>query len=289
MNKKLISLILSMVILFTLFIPTTLANTTPPPFGTINGDTWTVFHDNSHTIIPVPDFYYSITPVPVWNEVSWYELINVPSLTIEQGSIFTFTEVNVVIYAITEWDYSMLAEHTIAMPPVFEGENEGEHIFADLGLYMVVFINPNTGDALSGFDVEVVAPAAAPTSEISVVLNGEILEFDVPPQIIDNRTMVPMRAIFETLGMSVHWMEADRQIVALGAVYGIQMRIGDYEMTRTSFATLVGDEDPPIILDVPPMIVDNRTLVPLRAISEALGATVDWDSATQTVIIEVSL
>jgi|GEM_PF-2290063 len=307
MNKKLVSIILSVVMLFTLSISTTLSSAATPPFGTINGDTWTVFVDNSNTIIPMPDFYYSITPVPTWNEASWDEQVSVPSLTLEQGSVFTFTGVDLIIYTITEWDYSLLAEHSIATPPIFDEQNEGYYVFTNPGLYLVTFLNPYTGIATSGFDLEVIASAAAPTSDISVVLNGEVLEFDVSPQIIDNRTMVPMRAIFEALGAEVDWDGDTRTVVARKSVVAsstrnhqlITMQIDNTEQLIARWATpepTSPDEAVPavvwdyntytIVLDVPPMIVDNRTLVPLRAVSEAFGAEVDWDDDTQTVIIE---
>ena len=52
----------------------------------------------------------------------------------------------------------------------------------------------------------------ADVAEIQVILNGERLEFDVPPQIINDRTMVPMRAIFEALGMEVEWNQETQTV-----------------------------------------------------------------------------
>jgi len=149
--------------------------------------------------------------------------------------------------------------------------------------------------------------ATASNDEIRVLLNGEELNFDVPPQIIGNRTMVPMRAIFEALGFEVTWednfdsvefmvtatidffAEDDEQfdwvidsplIVAETNLNGITLQIGSYFMLFGSHFGLSWIE-----LDVPPQIVDNRTLVPIRAISEATGADVDWCGDSRTVII----
>jgi hypothetical protein len=132
--------------------------------------------------------------------------------------------------------------------------------------------------------------------EIKVLLNGQHINFDVPPQIINDRTMIPMRVIFEALGTEVEWDEDTQTIVAVcgickseGITHNIKMKIGDPYM-YTYKGKIYSEEMPPsgmarMELDVPPMIVNGRTLVPARAVAEALNAAVEWDGATQTVII----
>lgn len=123
---------------------------------------------------------------------------------------------------------------------------------------------------------------------INVILDGKTLEFDVPPQIIDERTLVPMRVIFEALGADVEWVEETKTINARRSdtvsVY-ISMCVGNpivhKEVVESDFT--MSDE---ILLDVPPQIIDERALVPVRAVSECLGCNVDWDGEKQTVIIE---
>ncbi|MDO4563080.1 MAG: copper amine oxidase N-terminal domain-containing protein [Clostridia bacterium] len=120
---------------------------------------------------------------------------------------------------------------------------------------------------------------------ITVTIDGEELEFDVPPQIIQERTMVPMRAIFEAFGAKVEWMQ-DAQIIY--ATYGsclILMRIDKPILVVQDFAAPEGEAETQYTMDVPPTLVANRTLVPARAVSEALGATVEWDNDTRTVVI----
>lgn len=132
------------------------------------------------------------------------------------------------------------------------------------------------------------APISAYGSEIRVYLDGAALDFDVPPMIIDNRTMVPMRAIFEAFGMDVDWNPYVQFIVASKGTDRITLIIGYASMT---LITGYNEEDTEgtaythFPLDVPPQIVDNRTLVPLRAISEATGAQVEWDSDDRVVTI----
>jgi hypothetical protein len=111
---------------------------------------------------------------------------------------------------------------------------------------------------------------------IKVVLNGAELSFDVPPQLINNRTMVPMRKIFEALGATVDWNNSTQTITAKKDDIVIIMQI-DNSVIKVS-----GKD---ITLDVAPQLVDNRTLVPVRAVAEGLAAGVKWDDGTQTVII----
>lgn len=118
------------------------------------------------------------------------------------------------------------------------------------------------------------APAALAAENISVIVNGAPVEFDVPPQIIEERTMVPMRAAFEALGARVEWAEDARLIVAAYGTRIIAMEIGVKRFTVTD---VVSGETTSIELDVPPQIADDRALVPIRAVSEALGKTVEWN------------
>ena len=117
---------------------------------------------------------------------------------------------------------------------------------------------------------------------VIVTLNGNPIEFDVPAQIINDRTMVPMRKIFESLGADVDWVEEQQGIVAIKDSKIIVMKIGSGLMIVSDI--LAGTQEE-ITLDVPPQIVDDRTLVPVRAISESLGVSVDWVAETQTVVL----
>ena len=111
---------------------------------------------------------------------------------------------------------------------------------------------------------------------ISVKISGQDVNFDVPPQIINDRTMVPMRAIFEALGYSVDWNEQDRRITAVKNGSNITMQ-------ADSTAMYYNDEL--INLDTAPVIINDRTLVPVRAVSESSGYAVKWDEDSRTVYI----
>ena len=96
-------------------------------------------------------------------------------------------------------------------------------------------------------------------------------------KMIDNRTLVPLRSIFEELGATVIWEQSTKTIIANKNTTNISLKIG----AKTS--TVNGQS---ISIDVPAQIINGATLVPLRFISEALGATVKWDSKTLTATIE---
>ena len=125
-----------------------------------------------------------------------------------------------------------------------------------------------------------VCPISGYAAGIRVTLNGEQIQFDQPPVIINGRTLVPVRAIFEAMGCTVLWDNAN-QIVNVATEFGMMtLGIGsNYISYRNE------NEDRSIFTDVPPQIINMRTLVPVRAIAECTGYNVDWDDATQTVII----
>lgn len=88
-------------------------------------------------------------------------------------------------------------------------------------------------------------------------------------QLIDNRSLVPLRSIFEELGATVKWEQDSKKITAVKGTQEIILTIG-------SKHTSVNGKQ--VIIDVPAQVRNGRTLVPLRFVSEALGATVGWDN-----------
>ena len=122
--------------------------------------------------------------------------------------------------------------------------------------------------------------AIAAKNEPTVYLNGEKMTFEVNPFIDNDRTLVPMRAIFEAVGANVNWDAEERTVHAI-------RRKGD----EVSFVSLQIDEQTAFVnsaahtLDVPAMIVSDRTFVPLRFVIESLGEKVEWDSKNYAVMI----
>lgn len=111
---------------------------------------------------------------------------------------------------------------------------------------------------------------------IEVYVDNERVSFDVEPVIINDRTMVPMRAIFEVLGAEVGWD---------GGTQTATGTLGDTTVSITINDPVLYRNGESVTLDSPAIMRDDRTLVPVRAISESFGCGVSWDGETRTVYI----
>lgn len=119
-----------------------------------------------------------------------------------------------------------------------------------------------------------IGAAAAPAIEIYI--NQEKVVSDVAPLLEQGRVLVPLRVISEHFGAKVHWDDKIKTAkVQLGSKL-IQLAVNDTK------AYIDGQD---VTLDVPAKIVNDRTVVPLRFIGEALGADVYWDDAQKKVVI----
>ncbi len=124
-------------------------------------------------------------------------------------------------------------------------------------------------------------------NEITVQLNGNFIDFmdsegnKVEPQIINSRTMVPMRKIFEVLGAEVQWQGETKSIIAKTDELEINLQIGSNEASVVNKDGNINK----ITLDSAPVIIENRTMVPVRFIAESLNKTVGWDNENRAVII----
>ncbi len=139
----------------------------------------------------------------------------------------------------------------------------------------VVIIPPST-DIPAISPTPIVPAEPEEPKEISVYIDGKAVKFDVAPVIIDGRTLVPMRAIFENLGAYVWW--EDEIKTAIGVKDSIMVAIAIDKPTMRK-------NDKEITLDVPASLIDSRTMVPLRAISEAYGCEVEWIDAKKQINI----
>lgn len=117
-------------------------------------------------------------------------------------------------------------------------------------------------------------PVLAAAQSVTVILNGETMSFVQPPIVRAGRVFVPLRGVFERLGASVVY--SNGQINATAHGRSISLTIGSTQ------ATVGGQAE---TIDVAPFIVGATTFVPLRFISQALGAAVNWNDSTSTVTI----
>lgn len=116
--------------------------------------------------------------------------------------------------------------------------------------------------------------AHADSGQIQLVVNGTPVVTDVPPVVENDRTLVPIRALSETLGFEVDWDDANRAVTLAKGEQVIVLYIGRAD-------TLVNGQPKPI--DVPPVIRENRTLIPVRFVAENLGLEVSWDPSSRIV------
>ncbi|MFD2372063.1 copper amine oxidase N-terminal domain-containing protein [Brevibacillus sp. GCM10020057] len=121
------------------------------------------------------------------------------------------------------------------------------------------------------------ASAAAAPAAIKVEYNQKAIAFpDQKPVIRESRTLVPIRPIAETLGFDVEWNEQTRTVTINKGTNNVRLVVTQ-KIARKNGQT--------INLDVPAQIINQRTMVPVRFIAEALDYKVDWNQASQTVLI----
>ena len=113
-------------------------------------------------------------------------------------------------------------------------------------------------------------------SAITVHIDGTLIQCDVPPIIENSRVFLPMRAAAEAMGASVVWDNASRSISVEKGDTTAYFVVGD----TTYYHNGTAKES-----DVAPMIVNSRTLLPIRVFAESLGADVYWDNAARDVQI----
>jgi len=120
---------------------------------------------------------------------------------------------------------------------------------------------------------------SAGAQQIQVTVNGSPVHFfNTQPRMMEGRVLVPLRGVLEKMGARVGWDQATSTVTADRGSMALTLPIGSHT------AQLNGKQ---VTLDVPATVIDGSTLVPLRFVSEALGADVGWSDATETVSIVV--
>jgi hypothetical protein len=118
------------------------------------------------------------------------------------------------------------------------------------------------------------------TDEILVGYERNNIDFEPygqTPVIVDDRTLVPLRAIFTAMGAEVDWDEATRTVTAVRGDTTISLAIGSDQLYVNGVATTI---------DVPAQIINDRTMIPVRAIAESFGCEVNWNESARRVYIE---
>ena len=142
-------------------------------------------------------------------------------------------------------------------------------------MFVLLLLGGLSENSLSATPTQIKSALIPPVP--SVILNKQKLGFEVPPIIENDRTLVPLRAIFEAMGATVTWNDTTNTITATKGSTTVILPIG-------STAPTVNGEV--YKLDVPAKIIDNRTLAPLRFVGEAFGGNVGWDENSSTIYIQ---
>ena len=125
--------------------------------------------------------------------------------------------------------------------------------------------------------------AVAESNSVDVYVDGKLAVYDPPAMIYNQRTMIPLRAVSETLGWDVEWdaeagvayiMDNERG-VTLGISPGVDF-IGKAVLDEEAYK---------ITIDTPPIMYDSRLFIPVRAVAEALDVEVGWEAETRSVIV----
>lgn len=121
---------------------------------------------------------------------------------------------------------------------------------------------------------------ASENDAVTVTLDEAVIDcksYGQSALIVDGRTLVPLRAIFESFGAEVRWDAQTKTVFSTLGNDSVKITIGDKNLYKNDVATE---------LDVPAQIISNRTMVPARAVAEAFGARVEWDFENRTVILK---
>ena len=114
----------------------------------------------------------------------------------------------------------------------------------------------------------------AEPDDVSVRVDNVSINFDQAPVIENGRTLVPIRAVFESAGAEVSWEQETQTAILTKDNYIVTVKLGESFITKNGM---------PIAIDSPSQIINDRTMVPMRKIFETLDAQVDWDGELQRV------
>lgn len=117
------------------------------------------------------------------------------------------------------------------------------------------------------------------SASIRVFIDGKQINFDVKPQIIDGRTLVPMRKIFEATGLTVNWDSENKKATGTDNNNSIIFTMGEKQAVVNNLQKN---------LDVAPSIINGRTMIPLRFLSENLGYNVVWNGNSNLILLSKS-
>lgn len=133
--------------------------------------------------------------------------------------------------------------------------------------------------AALGVSAAFAVTAAAENDVVSVTVDNSLVEFDQNPVIVEGHTLVPVRAVFEKAGAEVTWDQETQTATICRGEYTVTIKYGDSVMYKNG---------EPIELEQPADVINNRTMIPVRAIAEAMDFAVTWDGHHSLILISTS-
>lgn len=128
-----------------------------------------------------------------------------------------------------------------------------------------------------------VSVTASAQDDAKVMVNGEYITMDQAPIFKDDRILIPVRAVGEALKCKVDWNHDTQTATLNSGATELCITIGASEMKKINVSR--NPIDIPIELEVPAFIENDRTMLPIRAVSEALFLDVNWNEEERTVVI----
>lgn len=121
---------------------------------------------------------------------------------------------------------------------------------------------------------------AADDNAITLMVDGRQVHVEVAPIIVKGRVLLPARFLSEITGVSIHWEQSSRQVSIGSTTSPIAVFQIDTPLARS--------RDGLVLMDVPPQIVNGRTLIPLRILADTLRLPIHWDNRSRTIYISTS-
>ena len=186
------------------------------------------------------------------------------------------------IYVETQYDnvdtFRISRDGVYSVDVAIPADSDDEHIIiCDLWKDKLVLWTRNRLIEYDMADIEDVLNEKCPSDAPYIEFDGNILGFDVPPIIEDGSTLVPMRFLFEQMGADVEWDSETQTATATLDNKAVTFSIDNVNARINN---------KPAKMDVPARLVNGKTMVPLRFLSENMGYDVDWDADSRTAIIQ---
>lgn len=273
-----------------------------------------IYSKDGKTLVAFPSAHSGVYNVPEGTETigyaAFYKCVNLTSITLPEGlktienaafvkceglktieipySVtslggYTFSGCSSLEEATIHANISQIQEYTFANCKSLKKvsvpssvKSLGDNAFAGCPEDCRVIASDDNNISLFGMNDESEGTPVA----VKVIFNGQEIEFDAQPRIMNNSVVVPMRTLFEAMTAEVSWNENERSASA---------ELNDTLVTLIIDSNVMWKNGETIYLDAPAVILEDYTFVPLRAISEAFGANVRWDETAYTVIVDFDI